>query len=72
MAINFNDKVLITNPTSYYLGRGVLCVGIIAIIVGAITSFAGDFLIPASAWIVIGIGPTFIGWVVMRSGLRKN
>lgn len=72
MAINFNDKVLITNPTSYYLGRAVLCVGIIAIIVGLITFFAGDFLMPASGWVVAGIGPTFIGWVVMRSGVTKN
>lgn len=72
MAINFNNKVLIVNPTSFHLGRGVLIVGIIAIAVGAITYFAGDFIMPSSAWVICGLAPTFIGWIVMKSGVRKN
>ncbi len=72
MAINFNDKVLITNPTSYHLGRSVLGVGIVAIAAGAITYFTGDIFLPASAWIAAGLPPTFIGWIVMKSGLTKN
>jgi hypothetical protein len=72
MALNFNDKVLVTNPTSYFLGRSILIVGLIAIALGGITYFAGDFLMPAAAWAVCGLPPTFIGWIIMRSGLRKN
>ena len=72
MGINFNDKVLVTNPTSYHLGKSVLVVGIIAIAVGAITYFFGDFVMPSSGWVACGLPPTFIGWVVMRSGVRKN
>jgi hypothetical protein len=72
MAINFTDKVLITNPTSYHLGRVVLGAGIVAILVGAITHFTEDFLLPASAWIAVGVLPLVIGWIVMRSGLTRN
>ena len=72
MGINFNDRVLVTNPTSYFLGRGILIGGAIAIGVGGITYFAGDFLMPAMAWVICGLPPTFIGWTIMRSGLRKN
>ncbi len=72
MAINFNDKVLVTNPTSFYLGRGVLIVGIVAIVIGAVSFFLGDFVLPAPAWIALGAPTIFIGVVVMISGLRKN
>ena len=72
MGINFNDKVLVTNPTSYHLGRGILIVGIIAIAVGGITQFTEDFIVPAAIWIAVGVPTIFIGWIVMRSGVRKN
>jgi len=72
MAINFSDKVLVTNPTTHYLGRGIVCVGIIAISVGIITYFTGDLLIPASAWCVLGIPITVIGGIFMRNGITKN
>jgi hypothetical protein len=72
MAINFNDRVLVTNPTTHYLGRGVLAVAIIAIITGIITHFTGDVLLPAPIWCVFGVPTGFIGWVFMKSGLTKN
>jgi hypothetical protein len=72
MAIDFNDKVLVTNPTTHYLGRGVLCVGIVAIAVGIITHFTGDFILPASAWCAFGIPTAVIGWIFLQSGLTKN
>ena len=72
VGINFNDRVLVTNPTSFYLGRGILAVGIIAIAIGAITQYMGDFVLPAPVWIAIAVPTIFIGWTVMRSGLRKN
>lgn len=72
MAINFNDKILITNPTIYYLGLSVVCVGIIAIIVGIITYFTGDIILPASIWCVIGMPTTVIGGILIPFGLTKN
>lgn len=72
MAIDFNDKVLVTNPTTHYLGRGVFCIGIIAIGTGMITHFTDDFFLPAAAWCTLGIPTTFIGCVLMKSGLTKN
>ncbi len=72
MAINFNDKVLIVNPTSYFIGRGVLLVGIVAIAVGVITQFTGDFYLPANLWIAIGVPTAAAGALVMWSALRKN
>jgi len=72
VAINFNDKILITNPTIYYLGLSVVCVGIIAIIVGIITHFTGDLILPASIWCVIGTPTTVIGGILIPFGLTKN
>jgi hypothetical protein len=72
MAINFNDKVLITNPTTHYLGRGVLGVGILAILAGGITQFTGSYLLPPGAWCVLGLPPLAIGVILMKCGLTKN
>jgi hypothetical protein len=72
MAINFNDKILVTNPTTYHLGQGVICAGIMAIIVGIITHFTGDFFLPASLWCVLGVPTMVIGAIFMRNGLTKN
>jgi hypothetical protein len=72
VGINFNSKILITNPTTHYLGRGVFGIGIMAIITGAITLFTGDLFIPAFGWCVLGVPPTFIGLVLMMNGVRKN
>jgi hypothetical protein len=72
VAIDFSEKVLVTNPTTYHLGRGVACMGIIAILAGVITHFTGDFIIPASAWCALGIPVVVIGGIMMRSGLTKN
>jgi hypothetical protein len=72
VAINFNDRVLIVNPTSFFIGRSVLTGGIIAIVVGTITHFTSDFLLPASLWIALGIPTCFAGGAVLWSALRKN
>ena len=72
MAINFSDKVLITNPTSYYLGRGVLFTGFGVIVVGVITHFTGDVVLPAMAWCALGPPTIVIGLVLKRSGLTRN
>ena len=72
MAINFNDRILVTNPTTYYLGLSVLCAGIIAIIVGIITHFTGDVLLPASGWCALGTPTTVIGGILIPFGLTKR
>jgi hypothetical protein len=71
MAINFSNKILITNPTTYYIGLSVAIVGVIAIIVGVVTLFTGDFLLPASAWCAIGIPTAGIGGILIPFGLTK-
>ena len=72
MAINFSDKILITNPTSFNLGRGILLVGIIAILLGVITYFTGDFLMPTLIWCAAGAVTVVIGLIVRASGLTKR
>jgi hypothetical protein len=72
MGLNFNDKVLIVNPTSFFIGRSVLSVGMIAIVVGVVTHFTGDFLLPSSLWIAVGIPTAVAGGLVLWSALRKN
>ena len=72
MAINFSDKILITNPTTYHLGRGVVCAGMIEIIVGIMTHFTGDILLPAFAWCALGIPTMVIGGILVKCGLTKR
>jgi tetrahydromethanopterin S-methyltransferase subunit C len=72
MAINFSDKVLVTNPTTYSLGRGVLSAGLIAISVGAITHFTGDFILPPMAWCALGLPTAVVGGIFMRCGMTRN
>jgi hypothetical protein len=72
MAINFSDKVLITNPTSFHLGQGILALGIIAVLVGLITYFTGDLLMPAAFWCAFGAPTLFIGAILRASGRTKR
>ena len=72
MAINFSDKILVTNPTSYHLGRGIICVGMIAIILGGVTYFTGDIFIPALAWCALGILIAVIGGIFVTFSLTKR
>jgi hypothetical protein len=72
MAINFSDKVLVTNPTTYNLGKTVLCTGIVVATCGAITYFTGDLGIPPMGWCAFGAPTIVIGVILMRCGLTKN
>jgi hypothetical protein len=71
MAINFSNKVLVTNPTSYHLGRAICFAGIAAVIFGLVTLYTGDFLFPAKAWCAFGVPIAVIGIFFARSGLTK-
>jgi hypothetical protein len=72
VGINFNNKVLVTSPTTHFLGRSVFCVGVTSIIIGVITLYTDNFLMEPSGWIAIGIPVSAIGLIMMRSALRKN
>ena len=71
MAINFSDKILITNQTAYHLGLVIAGAGILAIILGIVTHFTGDILIPASGWCALGIPPIVIGGILVGAGITK-
>jgi hypothetical protein len=71
LAIDFNSKVMVTNPTIYHLGRGVAFVGIVAIASGIITHFTGDVMLPAKAWCALGVPPTVIGVILASYGITK-
>jgi hypothetical protein len=72
VAINFSDKTLVTNPTCYHLGRAVAFIGIMAIIIGIITYFTGDVILPSKAWPALGVPACVIGVIFVRCGLTKN
>ena len=72
MAINFSDKILVTNPTIYNLGRVVACAGMAAIIIGIVTQFTGDFLIPGPVWCVLAVPTMFIGGIFVSCGLTRR
>ncbi|MEI9998473.1 MAG: hypothetical protein WDO13_04570 [Verrucomicrobiota bacterium] len=54
MAINFSDRILITNPTAFHLGRGIVVASALAFGFGIVTYFTGDILLPALAWCARG------------------
>jgi hypothetical protein len=72
MAINFSDKILVTNPTMYHLGQGVACAGIAAIAIGITTHFTGDLLIPSPVWCVVSIPTLVIGGIFVACGLTRR
>jgi hypothetical protein len=71
VAINFSDRILITNPTAYHLGRTIVFVGLLAIATGTITYFTGEFLMPALAWVAAAVPTLFIGGLLIACGLTK-
>ncbi len=72
MAIDFSDKILVTNPTTYVLGQGVSSVGIMTLIVGIITHFTGDIFLPAFAWCALAVPTMVIGGILVACGLTKR
>jgi len=72
MAINFSDKILVTNPTCYRLGRNVACLGIIVIGLGVVTSYTGAIMLPPMAWCAFGVPTTGIGAIFVGCGLTKR
>ena len=73
MGMDFNDRVLVTNPTTNFLGRCVGGIGIIEILVGVVTQFTPeDLFMPSLAWCALGIPTLVVGIIFMRNSLAKN
>jgi hypothetical protein len=71
VALDFSAKILITNPTTYHLGRGIAFFGLVGMAVGAISYFTGDFLMPALGWVAVATPPLVIGAILIVCGLTK-
>jgi hypothetical protein len=72
VAINFSDRILITNPTAYHLGRAIVFIALGDIAIGAITYYFGDFLwMPPLAWCIIAAPKLLIGVILVACGLTK-
>jgi hypothetical protein len=78
MAMDLSNNMLVTNPTTYGLGKCVIIAGIAVVIIGVITQFRGPVILPgdiflsAGAWYALGIPTTVIGGIFIASGLRRN
>jgi hypothetical protein len=71
VAINFSDKILVTNPTCFHLGRCVVGAGLMTIAVGVITLYTSEFYLPPMAWCALGVPTTGIGAIFVGCGLTK-
>jgi len=72
VAIDFSARTLITNPTVYSLGRGVIVIGLILIAVGAISYLTTDILMPAPAWFAMAVPTMVVGTILIASSKRKR
>lgn len=72
MAIDFNAKTHITNPTAYSLGRGVIFAGIMALAIGAISWFTTDIIMPATAWFAVAVPTLVTGIIMMKCSRGKS
>jgi hypothetical protein len=71
VAIDFSNKLLIIHPAAFNLGRCIIVLGVLAVIVGVVTSYTGQFFEPPSVWFAaavptIGIGGAFVACSMTR------
>jgi len=71
MALDFSSRTLITNPTAYYLGRGIVFLALVVIAIGAISWFTTDIGMPARAWFALAVPTLVIGLIVASCGRTK-
>ena len=71
MAVDFSEKVQITNPPAFFLGRYILISGVVVLAVGLVTLYTGDVLMPALAWCALAIPPLAIGVILIGVSLTK-
>jgi tetrahydromethanopterin S-methyltransferase subunit C len=73
MGIDFNRRIMVTNPTLYGLGMGIAGMGMVAIMTGLITAYAEeDFVLPAMAWCALGVPVVVAGTIMLLCGLRRS
>jgi hypothetical protein len=71
MALNFSNKILVTNPTSYYLGGWIIGAGLLALLACPVTLFTGEVLLPPMAWCALGVPTSVIGGIFVMCGLTR-
>ena len=72
MAIDFSHKIMVTNPPLYHLGQVITVIGIIGLIIGIVTQFTADILLPASAWCIYAILTLVVGGILVACGVTKQ
>ena len=70
--VDFSARILITNPAIYHLGRGIVFFALIAIAIGCVSFYAGDFLIPAMGWVAGGVPAFITGAILIGCAVRKS
>ena len=70
--MDLGDKNIITNPTLYWIGKAIVCLGIVAINFGIVTYITGDFIVPPSGWGVLGLVIIVTGVIIGSCGIRRN
>jgi hypothetical protein len=69
--MDFSNKILILRPATFLLGRSILLLGLGALIVGVVTYFTGEFLLPANAWLAAAIPTSAIGGILVGSSVTR-
>lgn len=71
MAVDFSERIQITNPTAFYLGRFIAIAGIVVLAVGLVTMYTGDILLPALAWCALSVPALGIGAILIVVSVTK-
>jgi hypothetical protein len=66
MAINFSNRVMVTNPNFHFLGKLVLAGGLAMAATGVYTFYTDDFVIPAKAWLAVSVPTLVIGAILYQ------
>lgn len=71
MAVDFSEKIQITNPVAFHLGRYTVIAGFFVLALGLITMYTGDLLLPALAWCALAIPALAIGAILIAVSVTK-
>jgi hypothetical protein len=72
MAIDFSNRVMVTNPTFHFLGKTVFGLGIAAIATGVVTNYAGEFVLPPPGWFALSVPTLVTGGIFYCLGLTRS
>jgi len=71
VAVDFSEKIQITNPVAFYLGRFIAIAGLVVLAIGLVTMYTGDILLPALAWCALAIPALGIGAILIAVSVTK-